>query len=188
MTGRGQSIVLIGFMGAGKSAAGRALARKTGLPHFETDDIVSARFGLSIPEIFKTFGEEKFRDAETEAIQQFSQDIAAIIVTGGGIVLRPANVQLLRTLGMVVSLEADEETLFRRISRRAARPLLQTENPRATMVELMGIRQPLYHSAADVRLDTSDLTDDEVADAILKRIETDKTSIANRRSLRSERL
>ena len=171
MTGRGQSIVLIGFMGAGKSAAGRALARKTRLPRFETDEIVSARFGLSIPEIFATFGEEKFRDAETEAIHQFSHEVPAIIVTGGGIVLRPANVQLLRALGMVVSLEADEETLFRRISRRALRPLLQTENPRATRVELLRVREPFYHSAADVRLDTSHLTHDEVADAILKRIE-----------------
>ena len=188
MTRRGQSIVLIGFMGAGKSMAGRALARKTGLPHFETDDIVSAQFGLSIPEIFATFGEEKFREAESEAIQQFSPEIPAIIGTGGGIVLRPVNVQLLRILGRLVSLEADEETLFRRISRHPARPLLQTENPRATLVELLRIRQPLYHSAADVRLDTSRLTHDEVADAILKRIETDKTAIANRRSLRSERL
>jgi shikimate kinase len=188
MTRRGQSIVLIGFMGAGKSAAGRALAGKTGLQRFETDDIVSAQFGLSIPEIFATLGEEKFRDAETEAIQQFSPETPAIIVTGGGIVLRPVNVQLLRTLGMVISLEADEETLFKRISRRPARPLLQTENPRATIVELLRMREPLYHSAADVRLDTSRLTHDEVADAILKRIETDKTAIANRRSLRSERL
>jgi len=188
MTRRGQSIVLIGFMGAGKSAAGRALARKTRLPDFETDDIVSAQFGLSIPEIFATFGEEKFRDAETEAIHQFSHEIPAIIVTGGGIVLRPVNVRLLRTLGMVISLEADEETLFRRISRRAVRPLLQTENARATMVELLRVREPLYHSAADVRLDTSRLTQDEVADAILKWIETNKTAIANRRSLRAETL
>jgi shikimate kinase len=172
MTGRGQSIVLIGFMGAGKSAAGRTLARKTGLPRFETDEIVSARFGLSIPEIFASFGEEKFRDAETEAIHQFSREAPAIIVTGGGIVLRPANVQLLRALGMVVSLEADEETLFRRISRHPTRPLLQTENPRAALVELLRAREPLYHSAADVRLDTSRLTHDEVADAILKSVET----------------
>ena len=180
--------MLIGFMGAGKSAAGRALARKTRLPHFETDDIVSAQFGLSIPEIFATFGEEKFRDAETEVIHQFSHEIPAIIVTGGGIVLRPVNVQLLRTLGMVISLEADEETLFRRISRRAIRPLLQTKNARATMVELLRMREPLYHSAADVRLDTSRLTKSEVADAILKRIETNKTAMANRRSLRAETL
>ena len=171
MTGRGQSIVLIGFMGAGKSSTGKALARKTGLPRFDTDEIVSARFGLSIPEIFVRFGEEEFRNAETEALGQLSQPAPAIIVTGGGIVLRPENVKVLRELGRVVSLEADEETLFRRISRRVTRPLLQTGNPRATLVELLRVRDPLYRAAADVRLDTSGLTRDEVADAILKRIE-----------------
>ena len=95
----------------------------------------------------------------------------AIIVTGGGIVLRPENVKMLRELGTVVNLEADEETLFRRISRRATRPLFQTENPRATLMELLRVREPLYRAAADVRLDTSRLTHDEVADAILKSIE-----------------
>lgn len=171
MNRRGQSIVLIGFMGAGKSSTGKALARKTGLPHFDTDEIVSARFGLSVTEIFVRFGEEEFRDAEAEALGQLSKAAPAIIVTGGGIVLRPENVKTLRELGRVVSLEADEETLFRRISRRATRPLLQTENPRATLVELLRVRDPLYRAAADVRLDTSRLTHDEVADAILKSIE-----------------
>jgi shikimate kinase len=171
MTGRGQSIVLIGFMGVGKSSTGKALARKTGLPCFDTDEIVAGRFGLLVTEIFARFGEEKFRDAETEALGQLSLATPAIVVTGGGIVLRPENVKILRALGRVVGLEADEETLFRRISRRANRPLLQTENPRATLLELLRVRDPLYRAAADVRLDTSRLTHDEVADEVLKRIE-----------------
>ena len=171
MTERGRSIVLIGFMGAGKSSTGKALARKTGLPHFDTDEIVSARFGLSVTEVFVRFGEEEFRVAETEALEQFSETEPAIIVTGGGIVLRPENVKILRGLGRVVSLEADEDTLFRRISRRATRPLMQTENPRATLAELLRVRNPLYRAAADVRLDTSRLTHDEVADAIMKSME-----------------
>ncbi|HEV2841078.1 MAG TPA: shikimate kinase [Chthoniobacterales bacterium] len=170
MTGRGQSIVLIGFMGAGKSSAGKALARQTGLPCFDTDEIVATRLGLPVADIFARFGEEQFRDAETEALGQLSNTAPAIIVTGGGIVLRPENVKMLRDLGKVVSLEADEETLFRRISRRLTRPLLQTENPRATLAELLRVREPLYREAADVRLDTSRLTHDEVADAILKSI------------------
>lgn len=170
MTRRGHSIVLIGFMGAGKSSTGRALARITGLPCFDTDEIVATQFGLPVAEIFSAFGEEKFRDTETEALRQFSRQTPAIIVTGGGIVLRPENVSLLRELGKVVSLEADEETLFRRISRRAHRPLLQTQDPRRTLAELLLVRKPLYRAAADVRLDTSRLTHDEVADAILKSI------------------
>lgn len=171
MTGRGQSIVLIGFMGAGKSSTGKALARKTGLSCFDTDEIVSKRFGSPVAEIFARFGEEDFRDAETEALRQLAGGEPAIIVTGGGIVLRPENVKMLRALGQVVNLEADEETLFRRISRRATRPLLQTENPRATLVELLRARDPLYRAAADIRLDTSRLTHDEVADTILRTIE-----------------
>lgn len=171
MTERGQSIVLIGFMGTGKSSAGKALERRTGLRRFDTDEIVSARFGLPVAEIFTRFGENEFRDAETETLGKLPDGGPAIIVTGGGIVLRPGNVQLLRQLGKVVSLEADEETLLNRLSRRSTRPLLQTENPRATLVELLRVREPLYRAAADVRLDTSRLTHDEVADAILKSIE-----------------
>ena len=151
----------------GKSSIGKALARRTGLPRFDTDEIVSARFGLPVTEIFARFGEDEFRDAETEALDQLSRAVPAIVVTGGGIVLRPQNVKMLRKLGKVVSLEADEETLFRRISRRVTRPLLQTKNPRATLVELLRVREPLYREAADVRLDTSRLTHDEVTDAIL---------------------
>jgi shikimate kinase len=170
MTTDGQSIVLIGFMGVGKSSTGKALARKTGLPLFDTDKIIESRFGLPVTEIFARFGEEKFRQAETETLGQLPEGAAAIIVTGGGIVLRPENVKMLRALGRVVSLEADEETLFRRISQRARRPLLQTENPHATLVELLRMRAPLYRGAADVRLDTSRLTRDEVAAAILKSV------------------
>src|SRR5205814_2949867 len=111
MTGRGRAIVLIGFMGSGKSATGRALARKTGWALSDTDEIVTARFGKAIAEIFAEFGEEKFRDAETEALRQLSGVAPSIVVTGGGIVLRPENVDSLRRLGMIAHLEADEEIL-----------------------------------------------------------------------------
>jgi shikimate kinase len=170
MAARGESIVLIGFMGAGKSSIGRTLARRTGLPRFDTDEIISARFGLSVSEIFGRFGEKKFRNAETETLEQLGDAGPAIIVTGGGIVLRRENVKMLRALGKVVSLEADEETLFRRISRRVTRPLLETKDPRGTMAELWRVRQPLYRDAADVRVDTSRLKHEEVTDAILRKI------------------
>ena len=156
-------------MGAGKSSIGRTLARRTGLPRFVTDELISARFGFPVAEIFARFGEEKFRDAETEILKELPATQAAIIVTGGGIVLRPENVKMLQALGNVVSLEADDETLFHRISRKTSRPLLQTENPRATMLELLRTREPLYREAADVCLDTSRLRHEEVADAILKK-------------------
>ena len=172
MTGRGRAIVLIGFMGSGKSSVGRILERKTGWPRFDTDEMVSARFGRSIPEIFAEFGEEEFRDAETEGLGQLSAVAPAVIVTGGGIVLRAGNVESMRRLGTLVHLAADEEALFRRVSRRATRPLLQTENPRVTLAELLRGRLPLYRRAADFHIETSRLTHEEVAEAIMKKMES----------------
>ena len=171
MKERGDAIVLIGFMGAGKSSVGRTLARMTGLPRFDTDEMVAARFGLTVSEIFESRGEEVFRGAEAEALREVSGKRGAIITTGGGILLRPENADLVRQLGTVVHLEADEETLFRRINRRTTRPLLRTENPRATLKELFRVRLPLYRAAADLEVDTSLLTHDEVAKKILKHIQ-----------------
>ena len=171
MNKRGDAIVLIGFMGAGKSSVGRTLSRITGLPRFDTDEMVAVRFGLTIPEIFAAHGEEKFREAETAALRELSGKRQMIVVTGGGIVLRPENVALLQELGTIVYLLADEETLFTRISRRSTRPLLQTPNPRATLTELLAKRLPFYRDAADVEVDTSCLKHDEVARTILDRIE-----------------
>jgi shikimate kinase len=173
MKKRGDAIVLIGFMGAGKSSVGRTLARMTGLARFDMDEMVASRFGLSISEIFETHGEEKFREAETEALRELTGRGQSIVVTGGGIVLRPDNVTLLRELGTIFYLSAEEETLFARISRRATRPLLQTANPRATLRELLTARLSLYRSAADVEVDTSRLKHEEVAKKILENLEND---------------
>ena len=93
-----------------------------------------------------------------------------IIVTGGGIVLRNENVDLMRQLGTIVLLEADEDTLFERASRRKNRPLLQTENPRTTFAELLRTRTPLYAKIADIRIDTSSLNRDDAAEMILNKI------------------
>jgi len=173
MRERGQAIVLIGFMGSGKSSVGRCLAEKTDLPRYDTDEMVSARAVISVAEIFAQRGEEEFRALETDVLRQLPEG-PAIIVTGGGIVLRPPNMQILRRLGTVVNLMADEATLFERVSLSGTRPLLKTENPRATLAELLHIREPLYRAAADFVVDTSRLRYEEVADLILHlRTETD---------------
>jgi shikimate kinase len=166
-----KSIVLIGMMGAGKSSVGRSLQRRTGLARIDTDEMLTEKFGISIAQIFEKHGEEKFRDAETDMLRKLMPDFPVIIVTGGGIVLRPANVDLLKRLGTVVWLTADEATLFERASRRNDRPLLQKENPRAVFSELFRQRDPLYAAAADLRIDTSSKDHDEVADAILVKLE-----------------
>jgi shikimate kinase len=163
--------VLIGMMGAGKSSVGRCLQHRTGLARLDTDEIITNQFGVSIREIFETHGEQKFRDAETETLRNLMPDRPTIIVTGGGIVLRPQNVDLLKRVGTIVWLNADELTLFERTSRRNDRPLLQNENPRMAFSELLRKRLPLYQSAADFEIDTSKITHDEVANAILNKLE-----------------
>jgi shikimate kinase len=170
VNGQSRSIVLIGMMGAGKSSVGRCLHRRTGLALHDTDEIVAAKFGMSIPEIFDEHGEKKFREAETEVLRRVRTEEQTIIITGGGIVLRNENVEILKRLGVIVWLDGDEETLFRRASRKRNRPLLQTKNPRKTFSQILGARRPLYANIADIRVGTSVLTDEEVAVAILAKL------------------
>jgi shikimate kinase len=165
-----RSIVLIGMMGAGKSSVGNCLRRQTGLGLLDTDEIVASKFGMSIPEIFAKHGEKKFREAETEAIRRMRTEKQAIIVTGGGIVLRKENVDILRSQAVIVWLDGDEETLFVRAFRKQNRPLLQTKSPRKTFCRILRARRPLYANIADIRVDTSVLTDEEVAVAILAKL------------------
>jgi len=156
------SIVLIGMMGAGKSSVGTCLQRHTAFALFDTDDIVA--------EIFSKHGEKKFREAETQALRQLSETKRAIIVTGGGIVLRRENLQILKRLGITVWLDGNEEALFERASRSGNRPLLQVKSPRRSFARMLQARQPLYRGVADVRVDTSMLTDEEVALVILSKL------------------
>jgi shikimate kinase len=170
VTGIDKSIVLIGMMGAGKSSVGACLRRRTGLGLLDTDEIVASNFGMSIPEIFAEHGEKKFREAETEALRRMQTEEQMIIITGGGIVLRKENVEILTSQAVIVWLDGDEETLFARASRKQNRPLLQTKNPRKTFSQILDARRPLYANIADIRVDTSVLTDEEVAVAILAKL------------------
>ncbi len=167
MPERGDAIVLVGFMGSGKSSVGCEIAARIGLPRYDTDELICARFGLRISQIFQRHGEAAFRAAETETLRELPRG-QAVIVTGGGVVLLQENVDLLRSMGLVINLVADEETLFDRATRRKVRPLLQTPDPRATLSELLRVRAPLYAAAADATLDTSSLGRGQVAGRILE--------------------
>ncbi len=158
------------MMGAGKSSVGACLRQRTGLGLLDTDEIVASKFGMPIPEIFARYGEKKFREAETEALRRMRTEEQTIITTGGGIVLRKENVEILRSQAAIVWLDADEETLFARASRKRNRPLLHTKNPRKAFSQIFGARRPLYANIADIRIDTSVLTDEEVAVAILAKL------------------
>ena len=141
-----------------------------GLELLDIDEVVASNFGMSIPEIFAEHGEEKFREAETEALRRVRTEEQTIIVTGGGIVLRKENVEILKSQTVIVWLDGDEETLFARASRKQDRPLLQTKNPRKAFSQILRARRPLYANIADIRVDTSVLTDEEVAVAILAKL------------------
>jgi shikimate kinase len=165
-----RSIVLIGFMGTGKSLVGKVLEQHTRFRRFDTDEIISSRLKMPIEKIFSIHGEEHFRDLETETLRFLSAAEPAIIVTGGGIVMRSENIDLLKQLGAVVWLDADEATLRTRIHRLNDRPLLQTANPEETLSELLEAREPLYKNAADLRVDISQKNPEEIAELILKNI------------------
>jgi shikimate kinase len=158
------------MMGAGKSSVGPCLRRRTGLALLDIDEVVASNFGMSISEIFAEHGEKKFREAETEALRRVRTEEQTIIITGGGIVLRKENVEILRSQAAIVWLDADEETLFARASRKQNRPLLQTKDPRKTFSQILAARRPLYANIANIRVDTSVLTDEEVAVAILAKL------------------
>ena len=157
-------------MGTGKSFVGKVLEQHTGFVRFDTDEIISSRLKMPIEKIFLTHDEEHFRDLETETLRSLSAEEPAIIVTGGGIVLRSENVDLLKRLGAVVWLDADEATLRGRIHRLSDRPLLRTANPDATLSELLHAREPLYRNAADLRVDISQKNPEQIAELILKNI------------------
>jgi len=161
-----RSIVLIGFMGTGKSSVGRRLASLTGWPRFDTDQMIATALGMSITKIFARLGEEEFREQESRALNQLDSRQLSIIVTGGGVVLRPRNVARLHELGTVICLTANLATLVKRLARRSHRPLLETQNRAETIQTLLRERQPLYEQAADITIDTTSLTHDEVAQSI----------------------
>ncbi len=161
-----RSIVLIGFMGTGKSSVGRRLAQSRGWPRHDVDAMIATALGLRITEIFERLGQDRFRAEESAILAGLDPSEKAIIVTGGGAILRPENATRLHELGTVVCLSAEMPTLLERLGRRSDRPLLQTADPAATVAELLRTRAPLYEAAADLTIDTTGLSHDQVAQSI----------------------
>lgn len=161
-----RSIALIGFMGTGKSSVGRRLEQAIGCRRFDTDQMIAQSLGMPIEQIFSELGEARFRDEESAVLQSLDDKTRSIIVTGGGVVLRPRNVERLRELGTVVCLTADLPTLLARLARRSDRPLLRTGNRAETVQALLRERESFYREAADLTIDTTSLSHDEVAQSI----------------------
>ena len=161
------NIVLIGFMGSGKSSIGRRVAAHFGFQFVDTDAVLVEREGRAIAEIFAGEGEARFRDLETSVLKSLGVRDRCVISTGGGGVLREENRALLRDLGLVVWLTASEDVIFERVSRTNKRPLLHTANPRETVTQLLAARRPLYEAAAQFTVDTTTLTHAAAADAVI---------------------
>jgi shikimate kinase len=154
-------------MGSGKSSVGRILAQRLDFRFSDTDKIVVQNTGSPITDIFKNRGEEYFRDQETLALESLAGQERQIIATGGGIILRETNVSLLRKLGFVVWLNATEEKIFDRVTRNNKRPLVQTADPRGTIHTLLTLRRPLYAAAAQLTVDTTGKSHEQVADTVI---------------------
>lgn len=170
VSGNRLNIILVGFMGTGKSAVARLLASRLRRPLFDTDSWIAARAGMTIPEIFARLGERAFRDLETEAARAVSRRRGTVVATGGGILGREENVRLLRTAGVLICLEARPEVVLARTAPWEGRPMLRSApDPREAVARLLAERLPRY-ALADWRLDTSDLSLDQVAAQICKRL------------------
>lgn len=163
------NLVLIGFMGVGKTTVGRRCARVLGFRMTDTDGMIERRAGRSIPEIFATWGEERFREMEAEVIREASARVHAVIATGGGAILRPENVRVLRSSGVLIWLWVAPEEILRRCGDRMSRPLLtDATDPSERVRSLLEVRTPLYAAAADVRVETTGLTHGEAAERVLQ--------------------
>jgi shikimate kinase len=159
------NVILVGFMGAGKSSVGRLLARRLGRCFVETDDMIIAREGKPIPEIFREHGEARFRELEAEALEALRLKSGDVIATGGGFPCREGRMEVLRDLGTVVWLAGEFADLHERAGRTGGRPMLAARAP-AELEELYRTRQT-YYRWAHVSVDTSGLGPDQVVARVL---------------------
>lgn len=166
-----KNLILIGFMGSGKSTVGRELHSRLGYELVDMDTVIEQREGCAISRIFEEKGENYFRDLETGLLEELHDSeakVRRIISTGGGIVGREENRRLLRNMGYVIWLHAPVAVIYDRTSRNRERPLLQTEDPMAKIEALMEKRRPWYEEAAHLKVDTNGLDGGELAVGILE--------------------
>ncbi|HTF95911.1 MAG TPA: shikimate kinase AroK [Cellvibrio sp.] len=159
-------VFLVGPMGAGKSTIGRLLSSELAFNFRDSDRVIEERTGADIPWIFDMEGEEGFRERETAVLQELVKEANTVVATGGGIVLREQNRQLMKAAGFVCYLTASIDQLVERTARDKKRPLLQVENPRQKIIDLLTLRDPLYQVAADFVVNTDRRSPKSVAQEI----------------------
>ncbi len=168
-----QSIVLIGFMGAGKTCVGRRLARRLKIPFEDTDSLIEKKENCSIRQLFETHGEEYFRNLETNLLLELTElKQQRILSTGGGLPMRDQNRSLLREIGHVIYLQTSKETIIQRLTGDTTRPLLQGEEFGVKVEKLLAVRAPIYEATAHTIISTDNKTVDEITQIIIDRIIT----------------
>lgn len=162
-----RNIFLIGFMGAGKTTVGEVLAQKIGYTCVDPDQVLEENAGTTISTIFSEYGEDYFRDLETKTLESISEGEKQVIATGGGVVIKDRNWDIMKEAGLTIYLKAPVEVLYERIKDSTHRPLLQVENPLERARELLDEREHLYQKA-DLIIDTESMSVDEVAQELIR--------------------
>ncbi|MDE0346766.1 MAG: shikimate kinase, partial [Boseongicola sp.] len=163
-----KTVVMVGMMGAGKSAIGTALAKRLDVPFLDSDAEIERAASRSIAEIFERDGEAFFRDRETQVIARLLDGDPVILATGGGAFLCEGNRRLIGERGLSVWLRADLDLLWQRVRHKTTRPLLHTQRPQQTLASLYEARTPIY-ALADVTVDAAPSRSiDEMTDRVLK--------------------
>jgi shikimate kinase len=171
-----RSVVLVGMMGAGKSSIGRRLASRLNLPFVDADTEIEKAAGMSIPDIFATHGEPDFRAGEARVIARLLEGGPQVLATGGGAFLNADTRAAIEIKGVSVWLKAEFDVLMRRIKRRHDRPLLQTDDPAATVRKLIDERYPVY-ALADVTVQSREVPHDKIVDEIVAALAPDVTAL-----------
>ena len=166
-----QNIFLIGFMGAGKSSIAKELSKKLQMNIVEMDQRIVQEQGMSINEIFEKYGEDHFRDIESQLILDLGNTEPVIVSCGGGVVIRQENSQYMKKSGKVVFLTAKPETIFERVRYSKDRPILNGNMNVEFIADLMAKRLPLYEAAADVVIQTDGKPLSVIADEIIKAVQ-----------------
>ena len=161
------NLFLIGFMGAGKSTVAAKLNQMTGKKLTEMDETIVSNQGMSINEIFEKYGEARFREIESELVKTISSEGDCIVSCGGGVVIKPENVEEMKKNGKIVFLSATPETIFERVRYSTDRPILNGHMNVEYIAGLMEKRRALYEAAADVMIATDNKDADEICNEIL---------------------
>jgi shikimate kinase len=164
-----RNLVLIGLMGAGKSAIGRMTAQALGIPFIDSDHEIERVSRMSITDLFAAYGEAEFRALETRVIKRLLRSGPRVVSTGGGAYINENTRKHIKRGGLSVWLNADLDVLWERVNKRDTRPLLKTENPRQTLKNLMNARYPIY-AQADLTVLSRDVKKETMVEEVLAAI------------------